>query len=138
MRTKEEIGMAKHNCDDWIDSWKTDYQQKLRCVCGTEQSPLRPWIPEPEDYKRWKGYLLKFFNILKDGQPHERTEIWERAGRPLNFSAHISQLRDAGGVVPPPTRDGKKIWYQMTGFTDESTLSHGIHYPSCMTCRCTA
>ena len=128
--------MRNHDCEPWRDSWKVDYQGSLRCVCGKEQSSLRAWIPEPADFIRWRGFMLKFFNILKDGQPHERTEIWERAGRPLNFSAHISQLRDAGGVVPPPTRDGKKIWYQMTDFVDHSTLSHGVHYSICPTCRC--
>jgi hypothetical protein len=129
--------MSNHKCEDFREQWKVDYQNTLRCVCGKEQVNLRQWIPEPEDFARWKGQRVRLFNYMKDGQPHERTDIWEAIGRPLNFSAVVSDLRDAGAVIPRPTRDGKKIWYVMTGWVDHSTLQHGIHYPECKTCRCT-
>lgn len=128
--------MKGHDCEVWRDKWKVDYQGSLRCICGKEQVNLTPWIPTPEDFKRWSGQRVRLFNYWRDGQPHERTETWEAIGRPLNFSAVVSDLRNAGGVIPRPTRDGEKIWYQMTGWVDHSTLSKGVHYSVCPTCRC--
>ena len=93
--------MNNHDCETWRDNWKVDYQGTLRCICGKEQVNLKPWIPVPEDFGRWKGQRIRLFNYWRDGQPNERTETLEAIGRPLNFSAVVSDLLNAGAVIPP-------------------------------------
>jgi hypothetical protein len=114
--------------------WKIDYQRTLRCICGDAQGMQRPFIPEPQDWERWKGHKVKVFNVLRDGKWHSRDEIVRRTGV-KGFTARISDLRKAGYVVEVNrTNDEGGTTYRILEYVGVDTT--GKH--TCPTCTCKA
>ena len=97
----------------------------------TQQSLFAPFVPEPDDFKRWSKQRKQLFDLLKDKRVHRREEL-VHATNAQNVTAVVSELRHAGGVIECLRYEGQ-IYYQLIEMLEESTVTKGIH---CSTCRC--
>lgn len=120
-------------------TYKVSYDGIPRCICGVTDPSWNPpdFYITPKDIEKWNKDARNLFHVFKDGEIHEKQEWMRRIGITEYPSKVVSNLRDMGAVIPRAKRDGKFTYYQMTDFVDHSTISKGIHYPDCKTCRCT-
>jgi len=97
-----------------------------------DQSPQREFIPEPHDWKRWKGHRQKIFTILRDGQWHTRTELLAVSGG--GVASRVSELRTRGYEIEcDRLADSKsETTYRIIAFVGVST-TNPVH---CDTCTC--
>ncbi len=110
-----------------------------RCICGIADPDwdIPTFVVTDEHREKWRKKAAILINILLDGGFHARKKLWLAMGEPLNFSAEVSIAREGGALIPrPKTVDGEN-WYKMTALLDHSTISGGVHYDDCPTCRCT-
>ena len=96
-----------------------------------QQSLFSPFIPDPDDFKRWSKQRKQLFDLLKDQRVHKREEMVQVTNA-QNITAVVSELRHAGGVIECTRHEGQ-IYYQLIEMLDKSTVTKGIH---CETCRC--
>ena len=99
----------------------------------TQTYMFTPYMRTPEDFERWSKQRKALFGLLKDMHLHRREELLDATGA-LNITAVVSELRHQGAIIEC-TRNGKQIYYRMTGMVESSTVTEGIH---CATCRCSA
>ena len=120
------------------ETYLIDYQGNPRCPCGKVDptwSGLRPFLPEPQDWKRWSNHLRLFYEVLKDGKRHTREQIEDHSGS-KGFTGRISDLRKRGyDVKCERASDGGATTYHIAAHYPGMDLT-GKH--TCPTCTCKA
>jgi hypothetical protein len=123
---------ANVNTEGHIHEYAPDLLGMLTCLaCG--DAIVRPFMPDPHDFARWRGHLKSMFGLLRDGGWHMRDEL-VRVGT-KNFTARISNLRERGCVIECDRLDEQGATrYRMTGVLDHSTTTPPDYH--CAGCAC--
>jgi hypothetical protein len=116
--------------------YKVNYLGIPVCAEGTPDPAWNPtpFIPEPQDYERWRGHKRKMFEFMRDMKWHSRDAIVEYVGT-KGFTGRISDLRKAGYMVPVDRQnDAGATSYRISEYVGYDTT--GKH--TCPTCTCKA
>ena len=93
-------------------------------------SGMRPFIPNPSDWERWKGHKRRMFLFMRDGRWHRRDDIAEYVGT-KGFTGRISDLRSMGYIIEcSRTSEAGDTAYRIKEFVGSSTTNPN-HCPTC-------